>query len=100
IVLNPIMLIPFIVIPALLTIISYIALATGLVLRTVALVPWSTPPIFSGFLVTVGSWIGIVLQLFNIALAIVIYILFVVEGVREMNKQMAEKQAKEQQTDE
>lgn len=100
IVLNPIMLIPFIVIPVLLTIISYIALATGLVPRTVALVPWSTPPILSGFLVTGGSWRGIVLQLFNIALAVVIYIPFVVAGVRAMNKQMAEKQAKEQQTEE
>src|SRR5690625_2255020 len=82
IVLNPIMLIPFIVIPVLLTIISYIALATCLVPRTVALVPWSTPPILSGFLVTGGSWRGIVLQLFNIALAVVIYIPFVVAGVR------------------
>src|SRR5699024_808035 len=100
IVLDPIMLIPFIVIPVVLAIISYIALATGLVPRTVALVPWSTPPILSGFLVTGGSWRGIVLQLFNIALAVVIYIPFVVAGVRAMNKQMAEKQAKEQQTEE
>src|SRR5699024_5295988 len=77
-----IMLLPFICIPVLLTIICYIALATGLVPRTVALVPWSTPPILSGFLVTGGSWRGIVLQLFNIALAVVIYLPFVVAGVR------------------
>src|SRR5699024_8683543 len=100
IVLNIIMIIKYIVIPVFITIISYIALATGLVPRTVALVPWSTPPILSGFLVTGGSWRGIVLQLFNIALAVVIYIPFVVAGVRAMNKQMAEKQAKEQQTEE
>lgn len=100
IVLNPVMLIPFIVIPVLLTIISYFALATGLVPRTVALVPWSTPPILSGFLVTGGSWRGIALQLFNIALAVVLYIPFVIAGVRAMNRQMAEKQAKEQQTEE
>src|SRR5699024_12633566 len=87
IVLNLIMLIPFIVIPVFLTIISYIALATGLVPRTVALVPWSTPPILSGYIVTGGSWRGIVLQLFNIALAVVIYIPFVVEGVSEMYRQ-------------
>ncbi|HLR63838.1 MAG TPA: PTS sugar transporter subunit IIC [Pseudogracilibacillus sp.] len=90
IVLNPVMLVPFIVIPVLLTIISYFALATGLVPRTVALVPWSTPPILSGFLVTGGSWRGIALQIFNIVLATLIYIPFVIAGVRAMRKQMEE----------
>lgn len=94
IVLNPVMLIPFIVIPVLLTIISYIALAIGLVPKTVALVPWSTPPILSGFLVTGGSWRGIALQLFNIAVAVIIYLPFVVAGARAMNKQMDEKSEK------
>src|SRR5699024_10136205 len=45
IVLNPIMFIPFITVPIILTITSYFALAVGLVPKTVVLVPWSTPPI-------------------------------------------------------
>ena len=44
IVLNPVMLIPFILVPVTLTITSYIAIATGLVPRTVAILPWTTPP--------------------------------------------------------
>lgn len=68
--------------------------------KTVALVPWSTPPILSGFLVTGGSWRGIALQLFNMALAVVIYIPFVIAGFRAMNKQMAEKHAEEPKTEE
>ena len=43
-VLNPIMFIPFILIPLILTITSYIALASGLVPKTVAILPWTTPP--------------------------------------------------------
>lgn len=82
IVLNPALLIPFILAPVVLTLISYIALATGLVPRTVAMVPWSTPPILSGYLVTGGSWRGIALQLFNLAVATLIYIPFVMIGAR------------------
>lgn len=82
IVLNPIMLIPFILVPIVLTVVSYFALATGLVPRTVAIVPWSTPPILSGYLVTGGSIKGILLQLVNIAIAVVLYSPFLMAGVK------------------
>lgn len=55
IVLNPIFLIPFILVPVTLTVISYIALSTGLVPKTVAILPWTTPPILSGYLVTAAA---------------------------------------------
>ncbi|MBD7908218.1 PTS sugar transporter subunit IIC [Sporosarcina gallistercoris] len=87
IVLNPAMLIPFILVPVTLTIISYFALATGLVPKTVAIIPWTTPPILSGYLVTGGSWRGIVLQLVNFAIAVAIYIPFVMVGVRALKQQ-------------
>ncbi|MBU8566590.1 PTS sugar transporter subunit IIC [Virgibacillus pantothenticus] len=86
IVLNPVMLIPFILVPVTLTITSYIAIATGLVPRTVAILPWTTPPILSGYLVTGGSFRGVVLQLFNLALAIVMYIPFVMAGARMLKR--------------
>lgn len=87
IVLNPAMLIPFILVPVTLTVISYFALATGLVPKTVAIIPWTTPPILSGYLVTGGSWRGIVLQLVNFAIAVAIYIPFVMVGVRALKQQ-------------
>lgn len=87
IVLNPIMLIPFILVPVTLTIVSYVALSTGLVPKTVAILPWTTPPLISGYLVTGGSWRGIALQVVNLTLATAIYVPFVAAGVRAMKKQ-------------
>nr|WP_217587801.1 PTS sugar transporter subunit IIC [Lentibacillus saliphilus] len=86
IVLNPVMLIPFVLVPVTLTVISYFALWLGIVPRTVAFVPWTTPPILSGYLVTGGSIRGILLQLVNLFVAIVIYIPFVMAGVRALRQ--------------
>ena len=88
IVLNPIMLIPFILVPVTLTIVSYFALATGLVPKTVAILPWTTPPILSGYLVTGGSWRGIALQVINLTIAVFLYIPFVMAGVRALKERM------------
>jgi len=77
IVLNPIMFIPFILIPLILTITSYVALASGLVPKTVAILPWTTPPIVSGYLVTGGSVRGVLLQIFNLVLATLLYLPFI-----------------------
>lgn len=88
IVLNPVFLIPFILVPVTLTVISYIALSTGIVPKTVAILPWTTPPILSGYLVTGGSIRGIILQLVNIAVAVLIYIPFIMAGVRAMKEKM------------
>lgn len=88
IVLNPIMLIPFVLVPVILTIITYFAMYTGMVPKTVALLPWTTPPILSGYLVTGGSWRGVALQLFNIAIGIIIYIPFILAGVKTLKKRM------------
>jgi PTS system cellobiose-specific IIC component len=84
-VLNPIYVIPFILLPVALTITSYAAIAIGLVPKTVAIVHWTMPPIISGFLAT-GSVMGIVLQLINIAIGIIVYMPFVL---------VAEKHARE-----
>ncbi|CAM4062257.1 PTS lactose transporter subunit IIC [Bacillus manliponensis] len=77
IVLNPILFIPFVFTPVVLVITTYIAMATGLVPKTVALVPWNIPPIFSGYLATGGSIRGILLQLFNFTIAVAMYLPFV-----------------------
>lgn len=81
IVMNPIFLIPFIMTPIVLTTISYFATVIGLVPRTVAMVPWTTPPVISGFLVT-GSVMGSVLQLINIFIGVLIYLPFMIIAER------------------
>jgi len=76
VVMSPIYLIPFIFTPLVLTLSSYFATLTGLVPKTIAMVPWGTPPIISGFLIT-GSISGSLLQIFNIFIGILIYFPFV-----------------------
>jgi PTS system cellobiose-specific IIC component len=77
IVLNPILAIPFVVGPILLVIISYIATDLGLVNRTVAIIPWATPPFLSGLASTGGDWRAVILQAINLAISTVIYLPFI-----------------------
>jgi len=72
IVLNPILFIPFIIVPLVVTVITYVSMATGLVGKPFVIVPWTTPPPFSGALTT-GDWRGGVLMLFNLAVSVFIY---------------------------
>lgn len=72
IVLNPIMLVPFVLVPTLSGIITYLAIASGFMTPFTAVqLPWTTPPILSGFIV--GGWQGSVLQAMLIAMAAVVY---------------------------
>ncbi|SJZ75241.1 PTS system, cellobiose-specific IIC component [Pilibacter termitis] len=76
IVMNPIMMLPFIITPTLSALITYGALASGLVpLFKAVIVPWTTPPIISGFLV--GGWQAAVLQFVVLALSFFIYLPFI-----------------------
>lgn len=90
IVLNPIYLIPFLLVPLILTLVSYTAMATGIVALTVNIVNWTTPPLLSGFMAT-GSWSGTMLQLVNIFIGTMIYIPFA--KLAEEQKAMETKQA-------
>lgn len=77
IVLNPLLIIPFVIAPLVTLWISYFAMATGLVAMTNGvLIPWTTPPIISGFLAT-GSISGGILQLVNIIITGFIYYPFI-----------------------
>lgn len=72
IVMNPIMLIPFILMPLIMAILSYIVMGLGLVPITNGTnIPWTTPPIFSGFLLS--GWRGALWQTIQIGISIVIY---------------------------
>jgi len=73
IVLNPILMIPFIVAPAVVVTINYIAFATNIVARPLIQLPFTVPVFFGGFLSTGGHWQGAVLQLVNLIVAAIIY---------------------------
>jgi len=91
VVLNTTLIIPFIVAPCINAITTYTAMAIGLVpLCTGAVVPWTMPPIISGFLAT-NSWTGSVLQAVNIVLDILIYLPFMMA----LNKQQKIEEAGE-----
>lgn len=76
IVLNPIILIPFALVPTVNIIISYFAMKWGLVPYTNGIqLPWTTPPIISGFLVS--GWQASILQALLIVLGMFIYYPFI-----------------------
>lgn len=74
IVMNPIMMIPFILAPIAIGSMTYIAMATGLVSYPAGIaVPWTVPSFFSGFLATNGDWRAVILQGANILVSALIY---------------------------
>ncbi len=76
IVLNPILAIPFIIVPAVYATISYLAMSFGLVTLTNGLViPWTTPVGLSGLLVSGPS--GALLQIVLVIVGMLIYYPFV-----------------------
>lgn len=76
IVFNPIMLVPFILVPLVGVLITYGAIIIGFMSPfTAVTVPWTTPPLISGFLL--AGWQGLVVQLLIIAASVAIYFPFV-----------------------
>lgn len=73
-VLNPIMLIPFLLAPVTNAVITYFAMALHLVpLTTGAVMPWTMPPIIGGFFACGGSWAAAILQLVLVIVSFLIY---------------------------
>ncbi|MTI47554.1 PTS cellobiose transporter subunit IIC [Sporosalibacterium faouarense] len=92
IVLNPVLFIPFLLTPVVLTIFSFIVTAIGIVPRTVALIPWTTPPIIGGYLATGGSIMGAILPLINIVIGVLLYVPFVliIDKIEAKKESLAE----------
>lgn len=88
IVYNIAMAIPFIVVPSLGIILSYIATNLGLINYCVIQVPWTTPPLLSAYLATAGDWRAVILQALVIVLGVLIYMPFVKINDNVMNKSM------------
>lgn len=74
IIMNPLVFIPWILAPVVVTIVTYFAMATGLVPPPAGIiVPWTTPIILNGFLATGNAWQGGALQLVNLLIVMVIW---------------------------
>lgn len=77
VVFNPILGIPLVLVPMVTTTIAFFATQLNLIAKTSVLIPWTTPPIISGFLATNGDWRASVLQIILMAVGVVIYLPFV-----------------------
>lgn len=89
IVLNPTMLVPFMLVPTVNIVISYFAMNIGLVpICNGVNIPWTTPIIISGWLAT--NWVGALLQAGLLVLGVFIYTPF----IKIMDKQYIEEEAK------
>jgi PTS system cellobiose-specific IIC component len=87
IVLNPMMIIPFIITPLVLCLLCYGSMAIGLVPRpNGVLIPWTTPPIIGGFLC--GGIRGALLQFVGLIISFFIYLPF----IKTVDKQYLEQE--------
>ncbi|WP_313186563.1 PTS sugar transporter subunit IIC [Lacrimispora sp.] len=78
VVLNPLLIVPFILAPLATATISYFATIWGLVSPVVISVPWVMPVFLSGFLATAGDWRSLVLTAVNMAVAFAIWAPFII----------------------
>ncbi|MBF0817901.1 PTS sugar transporter subunit IIC [Streptococcus acidominimus] len=75
IVMNPVMFVPFLVVPILAALIVYSAIAIGFMAPFAGVtLPWSTPAIISGFMV--AGWQGAVVQLLILLVSTLVYFPF------------------------
>ncbi|MGA9175504.1 MAG: PTS transporter subunit EIIC, partial [Thermoactinomyces sp.] len=86
-VMNPLMFIPFILAPIVCTTTTYIAFSLDLIHRVATLPPWTLPAPIGAYLATGGDWRAIILSLFNICLAGLIYYPFFKMYEKQMLKE-------------
>lgn len=89
IIFNPILMIPFTFIPSILYIIAYYATAWGWVSKIVVFVPWSVPPLISGYLASGGDYRNVVFQFILLALGVLLYMPFLMLYEKVLNAQDA-----------
>lgn len=92
IVFNLRLIIPFVLAPIFSLVTAYFATAAGLINHVVVQIPWTTPPVISGFLATGGDWRAAVLQVLIIAVSVFIYLPFL-RIDEHVTAKMAQKEA-------
>ena len=83
IVLNPYLVIPFIITPLITGTIGYFATVSGFAGVALYAMPWTTPPIISAWLSTGGSIGAVITQIICIVVSVVIYTPFVLLANKE-----------------
>ncbi len=77
VVLNPLFIVPFILVPAVNILIGYAAISSGLIPPIAYSVPWTTPGPLIPFLGTGGNWLALLLGFVCLAVSTIIYMPFV-----------------------
>ncbi|KAF1299437.1 PTS cellobiose transporter subunit IIC [Enterococcus sp. JM4C] len=90
IVFNISLIIPFVLAPIFSLTVAYFATSIGLINHVVVQIPWTTPPVISGFLATGGDWKASVLQILIIAASVFIYLPFLRVDEKVTSKMSAE----------
>lgn len=93
IILNPIMMIPMITFPLIAFGSTYLLMYFNIIGRVVAMVPFGTPPIISGFLCTGGDWRAAAWQAIELVIGLAIYYPFFRIEERRILKEEAEAEA-------
>ena len=91
IVLNPILMIPYVCSALILTTITYFLMFFNIIGRPIVMIPWTTPPIIGQYLVTGGDWRAAVWGALSIVVAIIIYYPFAKIAERQRLKAEAAK---------
>ena len=79
IVLNPYLMLPYIVGPMICVIISYLATKLGFISQTVAVVPWTFPAPLYAYFATGGDWKAIILVVVNLSILTIMYLPFFIK---------------------
>jgi lactose/cellobiose-specific phosphotransferase system IIC component len=88
VVLNRLFLLPFILVPLALMAISLSAVQAGFVQMRPVTIPWTTPPLVSGWLLT-GSWRGVAIQCLGLVLSLALYLPFVRRAEAQRKREQA-----------
>jgi PTS system cellobiose-specific IIC component len=88
IVLNPLFIIPWILVPVLLATIGWIATAVGFVPPVYVQVPWIIPPVIYALMATGFAWQAAVVSLINLAIGFAIWSIFVIVANRMADKEV------------
>lgn len=73
VVLNPTLMIPFISVPMVLQGVTYFLMKYHIIGMVIAQIPWTTPTIINGYLITGGDWRAPVWQIIQLVIATAVY---------------------------
>lgn len=87
VVLNPILIVPFILAPIACIIFGYVMTYIGLCPIYYIQLPWTMPPFLFGFFASGGNFMGGLVQIIAIVIATLIYIPFIMAYEKQQNKE-------------